>query len=176
MTTGTPVYPGQRLVIPKYSYSQPAPAPHASQPMTAPLTTGSVRQPRPLAAQGQVHTVAPGETIFSIARRYSLSPVALAQANRLPPHHKLRMGEQLTIPGTGARALAPQPAPVVQRQAAVATMPPAQRIAERHAGSDRAGQGRERRASHVGRRSGLPLAGARPRDRGLRPEADRAAE
>lgn len=137
MTTGTPVYPGQRLVIPKYNYSQPAPAPRAPQlanaPASAPMTTGSVRQPRPFAAQGRMHTVAPGETMFSIARRYSINPVALAQANRLPPHHKLRMGEQLTIPGTAVRAQAPQPVPVAQRQAAIAAMPPAQRIAEAHA-------------------------------------------
>jgi murein DD-endopeptidase MepM/ murein hydrolase activator NlpD len=141
MTTGTPIYPGQRLVIPKYSHSggRAAPAPAAPQLAAAPMTTGSVRQPaRPLAAQGQVHTVGPGETMFSIGRRYHVSPVALAQANRLPPHHKLRMGEQLTIPGTSRTAQAPRPAPapapVMQRQPQpVAAMPPAQRIAEAHA-------------------------------------------
>jgi murein DD-endopeptidase MepM/ murein hydrolase activator NlpD len=147
MTTGTPVYPGQRLVIPKYNYSggRPAPAPASPQLAAAPLTTGSVRQPapaRPFAAQGHVHTVGPGETLFSIGRRYNVSPVALAQANRLPPHHKVRMGEQLTIPGTARSAQAPRPAPVqapapaqvAQRPApqAPATMPPAQRIAEAH--------------------------------------------
>lgn len=147
MTTGTPIYPGQRLVIPKYSYSggrqAPPPAPASPQLAAAPLTTGSVRQPapaRPFAAQGQVHTVGPGETLFSIGRRYNVSPVALAQANRLPPHHKLRMGEQLTIPGTSRVAQAqrpapaPAPAPVAQRPApqAPAPIPPAQRIAEAH--------------------------------------------
>jgi murein DD-endopeptidase MepM/ murein hydrolase activator NlpD len=143
MTTGTPIYPGQRLVIPKYGYSggRAAPAPATPQLAAAPMTTGSVRQPapaRPLAAQGQVHTVAPGETMFSIGRRYNVSPVAIAQANRLPPHHKLRMGEQLTIPGTSRVAQAPRPAPapapVAQRQAqpAPAPMPPAQRVAEAH--------------------------------------------
>ena len=153
MTTATPVYPGQRLVIPRYNYSGPPPAvpavpaapPRAPQIASAPATTGSIRQAppaRPLAAQGQVHTVAPGETMFSIGRRYNVSPVAIAQANRLPPHHKLRMGEQLTIPGVSrvaqvpqqpARTPAPTPAPVVQRQPQVAPMPPAQRVAEAHA-------------------------------------------
>lgn len=142
MTTGTPIYPGQRLVIPKYSYSggRPAPAPAAPQLAAAPVTTGSVRQPaRPLAAQGQVHTVGPGETMFSIGRRYNVSPVALAQANRLPPHHKLRMGEQLTIPGSSRIAQTPRPAPApiaAQRQPQpqpVVAMPPSQRIAEAHA-------------------------------------------
>jgi murein DD-endopeptidase MepM/ murein hydrolase activator NlpD len=142
MTTGTPVYPGQRLVIPKYSYSgaktATAPGPRQPQLAAAQLTTGTVRQPsRPLAAQGQVHTVAPGETIFSIGRRYNVSPIALAEANRLPPHHKLRMGEQLTIPGSGARTAQAQPqsqrpAPIVQRQPAQAEISPSQRVAEVH--------------------------------------------
>ncbi|MGD9923401.1 MAG: peptidoglycan DD-metalloendopeptidase family protein [Pseudorhodoplanes sp.] len=131
MTTGTPIYPGQRLVIPKYSFSgapaAPASAPRQPQFPASPLTTGSVRQPVP--AQGQVHTVAPGETLFSIARRYHVGPVALAQANRLPPHHKLRMGEQLTIPGSVARAQPPRPDPMAQRQPQQAPAP-TQRVAE----------------------------------------------
>ena len=137
MTTGTPIYPGQRLVIPKYGNSgRPAGAAAGQQLAAAPATTGSVRQAppaRPLSAQGQIHTVGPGETMFAIGRRYNVSPVALAQANRLPPHHKLRMGEQLTIPGTVARAQ-PQlarPAPVAQSQPPA--MPPAQCIADAHA-------------------------------------------
>lgn len=141
MTTGTPIYPGQRLVIPKYNYSgtQTAavpPAPRQPQLAAAPVTTGSVRQSA--RAQGQAHTVAPGETIFSIARRYQVSPVALAEANRLPPHHKLRMGEQLTIPGAAGRTVAQgqpaRPAPIVQRQpSAQPALPPSQRVAEAHA-------------------------------------------
>jgi murein DD-endopeptidase MepM/ murein hydrolase activator NlpD len=136
MTTGTPVYPGQRLVIPRYNYSGAQPGARQQPLAGAPLTTGSVRQAppaRPIAtAQGQVHTVAPGETMFSIGRRYNVSPVAIAQANRLPPHHKLRIGEQLTIPGTMARTPAPRPGPVAQRPAppAAAPQPQPQRIAE----------------------------------------------
>ena len=144
MSTATPIYPGQRLVIPKYNYNgaqQAATAPRQS----APATTGSVRQQpqqpaRPLAAQGQMHTVGPGETLFSIGRRYNVSPVTLAQVNRLPPHHKLRMGEQLTIPGGSRTAqIAPRPAPSAQPaaqpwpQQQAAPVPPAQRVAEAHA-------------------------------------------
>jgi murein DD-endopeptidase MepM/ murein hydrolase activator NlpD len=142
MTTGTPIYPGQRLVIPKYGNSgRPATVPPAPQVAAAPAVTGSVRQTSPaLAAQGQVHTVGPGETMFSIGRRYNVSPLTLAQANRLPPHHKLRMGERLTIPGTVARAQ-PQPqtpsqpqrpVQIAQTQAPAPVMAPAQRVAEAH--------------------------------------------
>ena len=115
MTTGTPIYPGQRLVIPKYGNNGRAAGGSAAAPQlaAAPASTGSLRQTppaRPLSAQGQVHTVGPGETMFSIGRRYNVSPVTLAQANRLPPHHKLRMGEQVTIPGDGRARAAADPA------------------------------------------------------------------
>lgn len=140
MTTGTPIYPGQRLVIPKYGNSgRSAPVTPAPQIAAAPATTGSIRQSppaQPLSAQGQVHTVSPGETMFSIGRRYNVSPVSIAQANRLPPHHKLRMGERLTIPGTVARAQPqsqPQrPAQIAQDQTPAPVMAPAQRIADAH--------------------------------------------
>jgi murein DD-endopeptidase MepM/ murein hydrolase activator NlpD len=115
MSTGTPIYPGQRLVIPKYRYGQSAaavpPPPPASamrrepQLAAAPAFTGSVRS----APQGNAHVVGPGETLFSVARRYHISPVALAQANNLPPHHQLRMGERLNIPGAAGPRLAQQP-------------------------------------------------------------------
>ena len=119
MSTGTPIYPGQRLVIPKYNNggsqavaAAPRPAVQ-SQPAAAPLVTGSVRTPSAPAGRG-VHTVGPGETMYSIGRRYKVSPVAIAKANGLPPHHMVKMGERLTIPGAGgsrtATAMA-QPAP-----------------------------------------------------------------
>jgi murein DD-endopeptidase MepM/ murein hydrolase activator NlpD len=144
MSTGTPIYPGQRLVIPKYSYGQQAaalpPPPPAQPPVirqpqlaSAPIVTGSVRN----GSQGGVHTVSPGETLFSVARRYQISPVALAQANNLPPHHQLRMGERLTIPGAAGSRFAqpaPRPAPVIaappQRPVVQAPPPPGPRVAE----------------------------------------------
>ena len=122
ITTGTPIYPGQRLVIPKYNYAgtqnhnPPAmrPAPQYSAPQQpAPLVTGSVRA-MPPRGQAHVHLVAPGETLHSVARRYKVNPVTLASANRLPPHHMLRMGERLTIPGGATRTAMAQPMPQAQ--------------------------------------------------------------
>jgi murein DD-endopeptidase MepM/ murein hydrolase activator NlpD len=135
MSTATPIYPGQRLVIPKYSRGQAAVPPPPAQPQlaSAPIITGSVRN----ASQGGVHTVAPGETLFSVARRYHVSPVALAQANNLPPHHQLRMGERLTIPGAAGSRIAqaaPRPAPAIaappQRPVVQAPPPAGPRVAE----------------------------------------------
>ena len=78
---------------------------------SAPILTGSARN----APQAGTHVVDPGETLFSVARRHNVSPVALAQANGLPPHHQVRMGERLKIPGAAGSRIAqqaPRPAPV----------------------------------------------------------------
>ena len=46
-----------------------------------------------------VHTVKPGETLFSIGRQYNVNPYAIAQANGIyPPYYFIYPGQQLTIP------------------------------------------------------------------------------
>ena len=114
---------------PRRSHAARAPA------RVAPAVTGSVRN----AAQGgRCIPSVPARRCSASARRYHVSPVALAQANNLPPHHQLRMGERLTIPGAaGSRARAAAAAPgsgaAPARCAASAAAPataPAQRVAE----------------------------------------------
>ena len=46
------------------------------------------------------HVVAPGETIYGIARHYSVSVDALVQANRITDFSAVDVGTRLTIPGT----------------------------------------------------------------------------
>ena len=109
------IKPGQRLVIPKYS--------------DAPITTGSVQQPRPVvsATGGQhVHTVAPGETLSKLSRTYKVPVGTLAKANNIEPHTQVKIGDQITIPGVRAQQAA-KPAPVAQQQPVIA--PPQQKIA-----------------------------------------------
>ena len=126
MASGTPIYPGQRLVIPKTGnrnsqVAAAAPRPVAQQqPAAAPLAGGSLRTPSAPAGQGHVHTVGPGETMFSVARRYKVSPVSIAKANSLPPHHMVKMGERLTIPGVGGSRTATA---MTQPATATATAP-----------------------------------------------------
>lgn len=56
------------------------------------------------AAAAQIHVVRPGDTLWSIARRYGVPVQAIAEANRLADPDALRLGQALTIPqGTGAR-------------------------------------------------------------------------
>ena len=65
------VRPGQRLVIPRYVTSSVAAhsvAPRVAAPVQAPTHVASAA-----AAAGNVHTVAPGESLIGIARRYHMS-------------------------------------------------------------------------------------------------------
>jgi murein DD-endopeptidase MepM/ murein hydrolase activator NlpD len=129
LAPGQQVQPGQRLVIPKYNYSTAGaanpPAMRGSLPPpppqhSAPLTTGSVRQPVPV--QNVVHTVNPGDTLMSISRKYNKPVGEIARANNVSTQHRLRLGERITIPGyraAPATAMTPPPvsAPVTQRAA-----------------------------------------------------------
>jgi murein DD-endopeptidase MepM/ murein hydrolase activator NlpD len=130
---GASLYPGQRLVIPRYAGS---------------LTTGSVNAPRPVAAakppapavaapqasaQSHTHTVSPGETLSSISRKYKVSLSAIARASNIPPHTMVKIGDQLTIPGVRAQTAAAAPAPAAQpawpAQAQPKVAPPPQKSA-----------------------------------------------
>ena len=66
----------------------------------------------PAGSEPRRHRVEPGETAFSIARRYGVTPAALAEWNGLGENYELRVGQYLLIP------VAATPPPV--RTAAVA--------------------------------------------------------
>ena len=74
--------------------------------------------------------VAPGETIYSLARHYRLTPMAIAKANNVGLAHQLRVGERVVIPGNGQRlALPAQPKVQPQVQAQPQPAPQPQKIA-----------------------------------------------
>ena len=129
-----------------------------------------------------VHVVAPGETLHSIARLYGKPVMVLAKANNIPPDTMVKVGERIIIPDMRE---APQPATIAPRAEAPAAAPG--RADDRHAESphsarlaapDRAaGAGQRGQDRGAGRRTAdLPLAGARPRHRRLRTEAEWLAE
>ena len=98
---GSPLPPGQRLVIPRHHEPGPATAANA-----APGT----------------HVVAAGESLSSIARHYHKPRAAIATANNLASDAKLRVGQRLIIPG-----VKPPPAaagPVKQAPMAEGEHPP----------------------------------------------------
>lgn len=55
------------------------------------------------------HVVRPGDTAWTITRRYGVSLEALARANRLQPDEPLRVGRRLTIPATPASPTSQEP-------------------------------------------------------------------
>ena len=104
-----------------------APAPtHAPVPPARDVTGSITRAPAPVAAAphaasgGNVHVVAQGETLMSLSRRYHKPLKQIADANHIPPHTHLKVGDRIVIPGkvviaaaAPAAQPAPQPAPAV---------------------------------------------------------------
>jgi len=73
----------------------------------------------PAPAGNGAHIVKPGETIYSLARHYRLTPMAIAKANNVGLDHRVKVGDRVVIPGqtSGAPRLA-APAPAVQPKSA----------------------------------------------------------
>ena len=64
----------------------------------------------PLAPSGErLHTVQPGERLFSIARLYNVNPYAIAQLNAIPAPYLIYPGQSLKIPGGGNVTPVPPP-------------------------------------------------------------------
>jgi murein DD-endopeptidase MepM/ murein hydrolase activator NlpD len=134
------LYPGQRIVIPRYNYaSAPTVAPRAPTPQavqTAPARVAAapaVRTTTP-PANAKVHIVGAGETLTRIAQLYGVRLTDLAAANNIPPYKMVRMGDRIVIPGRVAtpptvaapRTTAPTPSPTAaarQPQRMVAAEP-----------------------------------------------------
>ena len=109
------------------------PAPY--NPAQAPEVTGSVAAPPSVVRKptssgqwswdgGTAITVAPGETVDSIARRHGVPPAIIMQANNLSSANAIQAGQRLVIPRYNSSASAPAPAPALPR-AAVAALSPA---------------------------------------------------
>ena len=101
LPAGAIIYPGQKLVVSGIAASASTPAP-ATAPATPPQTGGSA------------HTVAAGETLFSIAQRYGTTTQSLFAWNGLGPSSIIYPGQRLAV-----QAPAPKPAaaPTGQRRA-----------------------------------------------------------
>lgn len=87
---------GQRVLIPGAS---------AGAGAAAPVGTASARQTE---RRSSVHAVRSGETIGAIAQRHGVSERALMQANGIADPRRIRVGQQLKIPGVSARSVAVQ--------------------------------------------------------------------
>jgi LysM repeat protein len=109
VTPGTEATPGGTTDT---TQPQPQETPQVV-PTVAPLGPQQTPQVLPTApAPGTpiVHTVKPGETLFSIGRQYNVNPYAIAAANNVPYPYIIYPGQHLTIP-TGTTPPGPNPTP-----------------------------------------------------------------
>jgi len=92
----------------------PAQSPHALPPpiRQSKAPTGKITPTQPV-----VHVVAPGETLYAIARKYKMPPAELARLNNIPPHTKVSIGDRITIPASRAIARAHEQKIVTQPKA-----------------------------------------------------------
>jgi lipoprotein NlpD len=118
-TTGCSVVP--KSVVP------PPPTPISER---SPLILGELREPHPEPELVSVrHTVAPGETMYRIARNYGISVEELSEANGIDDPRTLSVGQELLIPGVEplvpvATESSPTPTPRVKPPAAGAPVKP----------------------------------------------------
>jgi len=99
------IQPGQRLVIPvRKAASVPAPVVQS--------------------APGSMHTTVSGDTIYSLSRKYNVTPQTIANANNLTLSTQLKIGQQVRIPAGAAPVAATPPAQTkTQPQKNVQTVP-----------------------------------------------------
>jgi murein DD-endopeptidase MepM/ murein hydrolase activator NlpD len=141
LTSPTDVRPGQRLVMPTYVYRDNATVPPVTvvSVPTTPAEPALATPPTTLNAQATAlggpeksHTVAAGDTLYSIARMYGVSPGEVARVNGIGADGTVKLGTTLRIPGaagvapheTQVASLDPQQtAPEVMSDAAPAIAP-----------------------------------------------------
>lgn len=80
--------------------------------------------PTAILADPTVHEVQPGDTLFSLARRYGVTVQAIVEANRLYDPSWIYVGQVLVIPDPADQRLQTQPAPSSAPTAATYTVQP----------------------------------------------------
>ncbi|MFS4438790.1 peptidoglycan DD-metalloendopeptidase family protein [Paracoccaceae bacterium GXU_MW_L88] len=98
---------GEIIALPRRAPSlQPVTAPPSNLPAPAP------EQSMEDQAQDAIndsptapvrHTVQPGDTVYSLSRRYNVSAASISSANNLGSDMAIRVGQNLTIPGANSR-------------------------------------------------------------------------
>ncbi len=85
------IYPGQKLVIPGYMLPGPELETEAAGVVTA--------RTAPAVGDQFVYTVAGGDTLNTIAKRYGTTVRELIEANNLADPQRIHVGQKLVIPG-----------------------------------------------------------------------------
>jgi LysM repeat protein len=98
ISTGATLQPGKKLMIPGKPL---APQDLSTASAEKVVETKSAATPA-RNGEPQRHTVQPGESLGTIARKYQVSVGELAAANSITDPAKIRAGQQLVIPGSRA--------------------------------------------------------------------------
>lgn len=92
---------------PSFASAAPMPSPavlgnlptNNSVPALASPATAAMPAPAASGANGFTHTIASGESLYTIARRYEVTTQALVSANNLSSPDKIVVGQKIVIPG-----------------------------------------------------------------------------
>jgi LysM repeat protein len=98
----------RRLAAPKEATpGEPAPPPPPD--ITPPPAAAEIPKAEPVPqSAGIKHTVAKGETLTSIAKRYNIPLAELEKANKIENDRKLQIGQVLNLPATTTKTPEPQ--------------------------------------------------------------------
>lgn len=120
---------------------QPQPAFASAAPMPSPAVLGTLptnssvpslaaASPSPTlpgaAGTGFTHTIASGESLYTIARRYEVTTQAIVQANNLSSPDKIVVGQKVIIPGRADLLATKAPTTQVASTTPITTPAPAQ--------------------------------------------------
>jgi len=142
------------------SFAEPPSTPIAPKPGAPATAAAKPFKTGPSVADsgtGELHTVASGDTLFSLGRKFGLSPYAIADANGLPHNAQLVLGQKVRIPAGGEAApvvAAKTTAPKATTAAAAGTMPAATGAESTQTAANAADAGGQQVAE------GAPIAGA----------------
>ncbi len=108
----------------------PSPATLGSLPTNSSVPTiASTPTPAPSAAGGTFkHTIASGESLYTIARRYEVTTQAIVQANGLSSPDKIVVGQSVIIPGRADLLAAKAPTQVASATPAAMPVPAQQTL------------------------------------------------
>jgi LysM repeat protein len=81
----------------------------ATPTAAAPAASSASAESSGHAANGNVHTVARGETLTSIAKMHNVTVSELQKLNHIENDRKLQIGQTIMIPGPAAPASSPSP-------------------------------------------------------------------
>ena len=106
----TPAPKPRKRIVMDAAETEITPAPKPRKAVVADAGETEITPAKKSKSAAGTHTVANGETLYSLGRKYGVSPFVIADANGLDNNASLRVGQQVKIPGSSSRLAAAAPA------------------------------------------------------------------